>query len=303
MTVSRPSFPWETDVLSELEALGTNNGVAVDQAAIITEDDISGIYKCTVALASSSTWVFNSSGVYVKVDGSTNITASQTFEGPIELASATTWVNVGNGTGAPSVFLNKADASASVIESRVGGVARWRLECDASEDYNLHRHNSGGSFLDTVWKASASTGDMTFANDIILDSDDPALTVGDGTGNTAVQIKRGTGASDHALVEFFGDAGAGLNRLWFMGLIPDASGNHIELRRRDTDGSAIDTPLRVRYDNGDIEVADNLILNGTYIDMPTGTSDPTGTQGRMYFNTSTDKLRVFTSGVGWVSLN
>lgn len=110
MSVSRPAVPWETDVLSELEAKGTDDGVAVDQAAIVTESGIAGIYKCTVAAATTSTWVVNSSS---DVPSSRTLTAGAGLTGGGDLTANRTFDAVANADG--SLVVNANDMQVGIL--------------------------------------------------------------------------------------------------------------------------------------------------------------------------------------------
>jgi hypothetical protein len=72
----------------------------------------------------------------------------------------------GNGTGSPSINLNKSDADTAVINfyqpSGVGN-GRWSVQYDASENLNFQRRDNTGSLLDVPLSLSVTTALATFS--------------------------------------------------------------------------------------------------------------------------------------------
>lgn len=89
----------------------------------------------------------------------------------------------------------------------------------------------------------------------------------------------------------------------------------VEVGTGQTQGSGNSGILRLRTgasdsNSGNIELTTGaaggtrgyINLDAASLRMPTGTTDPSGVEGAMYYNTSTHKLRLFSSS-GWISLN
>ncbi len=103
-----------------------------------------------------------------------------TFNDTVTVAGGITYddpatLGVGDGTGSPTLTLNKLGTGVADVILQNAGVTRWVLREDASEDFVIRRYDNAGVFVDAV-KYDQSTGLITI----------PAgLTVSAGTVTTA----------------------------------------------------------------------------------------------------------------------
>ncbi len=78
-----------------------------------------------------------------------------TFEGGVTSTGAQTF---GDGTGSPTLALNKSNAGTATIDLKVGSTVRGRLRLDASENVVLAVHDSDGNALGTLTMLAAGGG-------------------------------------------------------------------------------------------------------------------------------------------------
>ena len=102
MTFSRGDPTWRTDTISELAALGTDEGVGIGDLSDSTGVGESGLYECTGVAASTSTWVrrTNIPNVFDNI-GAPEVTPSAAGSGGTAIGS----IDLGFGTSSPPMGL------------------------------------------------------------------------------------------------------------------------------------------------------------------------------------------------------
>lgn len=107
-------------------------------------------------------------------------------------------VNVGDGSTAPILAIDKLDAAVADISFRNAGVQRYRIRHDSSEVLSLARFNTGGTFVDTpqIWRPS---GEIEMENQVFVFgaaaadtwSSVTGLGMGNGSGGTVLSFRVG----------------------------------------------------------------------------------------------------------------
>ena len=187
----------------------------------------------------------------IRVD---NATGDTVFVNDINMASAAAFLLIGDGTGQPTLRLNKGDANGAVLDFFNAGVIRWRFQHTSTEDFQLVRFDSGGTFIDSLLTFVATTGEFRVANDLSLTSSSPSLTVGDGTGTPNVTLNKLDGGA--ALLDF---RNAGILR-WRVNMEGDED---FAIQRFDASEVFQDKPFEIVQSTGDIELANNLSLTSS----------------------------------------
>lgn len=200
--MSRPSNSW-TFPLATLQAMGTNNGVAVGQSAIVTGSP-SGVYECATAGATTSTWtVLASAGGGAETlaatlgagntTGGTDlvVTDLDSIEagavGPLTMDTAAKGVEL-NGdltldhASSPTITIDKNGAldTATLLYGEAG-TKQWEVQVDSTESLLFQRYLAD-VFQDTTLTLRNVDNRIDMAGSLLLDSASPAVTVGDGTG-------------------------------------------------------------------------------------------------------------------------
>lgn len=185
---------------------------------------------------------FNAMGVFQDTPLLLDVdTGLVTFEQGVSLDSGSPVFSVGDGSGAPIVFLDKAAASESQLQWRDGGVNRFINRLNSSENLLWTRHDGSGVFIDTPLEINVATGFVTFAQGVSLASASPTFALGDGLGSPILQLDKL--ASGVATVEY---ANAGTRR-WET--LMDASEDFV-IARYDSGGSIIDNPIFINSGTG-----------------------------------------------------
>lgn len=174
MSITQPSPMWEATLLTDLTIIGTTSGVSVGQSVLVTEAAIEGVYICTVAGASTSTWVPKiASGVPSSrtltagdnIDGGGDLTANRTFDlstnvdvaGTLDVTGVATFDVGGSfngdvtingssrtfalaGTGSNFVELNKGGGNFGTLRFLTDGDKTWDIQNDNSENFEVKRY-------------------------------------------------------------------------------------------------------------------------------------------------------------------
>ena len=112
----------------------------------------------------------------------------------LDLEAASPTLSMGDGTGAPQISVDKGDTSAATVALQSGGSDKWKIVCDASEDFRIERWDTGGLVDAAV--VSTSDGVWTLPNELAVSgaskANGPAgaddLVIGDGSGDYGLTI-------------------------------------------------------------------------------------------------------------------
>lgn len=189
-------------VTGNLTVSGTNTYLSNTDAVLTIGD---GTSAATANLCGVNTAVVFKDGAVIQFtmecDGDLNISryAGGVFQDTITYNSSGVTlpdtVVVGSASSAASILaVSKDTAGEGRLSFLSEGVSRWYWRCDASEDLNLVRLDSGGSILSTC-TFSNSTGAWSLPNDITLTGSGRTLTIGDNTGAATVTISKSTGGA------------------------------------------------------------------------------------------------------------
>lgn len=121
---------------------------------------------------------FNSGGSLQNTCTFSQSTGLWTLTNDLTLSGART-LTVGSNSGAVSVVMSKADASAANIDFQSNATLRWRLACNSSENLILERYNSSAVLQDTL-TVSNSNGEWSFPAPIGLNGSASRLRMGTG---------------------------------------------------------------------------------------------------------------------------
>ncbi len=160
-------------------------------------------------------------------------------QGDFTLDSASPTLTVGDGSGSPSVLLDKSAAGVGTLDFQTAGAAAWKVELDASDDLVFAR----GSGPTTSAKALGATGNWEFSNDVDLTDSGAQLKVGDGTGGPDLVLdKGGAWGSD---IQFH-DGGT------LRWAIQHDSAENLEVKRYDASGTYQDDVIRLDDTDGTV---------------------------------------------------
>lgn len=282
---------WSAGTLAEIEALGTDDNVAVGDLVIIEANAKATIYVCDTAAASTSTWVTRADSL---VSGAETWTGDHTYSGNVTLASASPFLTAGDGTGAVNVDLDGAASSSKNISFQNAGTVQWAIRSLGTSNDFVIEDDAGADVMTADGTTNLVTfpdsagvditsgpldvgGLATFDGDVTLGGASPELTIGDATGSVDLSFRKGTGGTDNSEINFFTDAGSGVQRLWIFAHTP--ASDNLEFKRRSAvDGSGIDVPLLISHSTGDVSIANTLTA-----DTIEGTAEITGIQyDRLY---------------------
>lgn len=150
--------------------------------------------------------------------------------GNVDLDSTNPILTVGDGTGDPKIRLDKAAGSAAAMQWYDNGTHRWGLAMDASENLDLQRYNASAVFQDNPIEFG-SDGDVTIANDLLMDNASPGVEMGNGSGSCYIRMDKGSastgqlqfkdGGTDRWIQSFHSDEDLDFNRYNSSGVFQD----------------------------------------------------------------------------------
>lgn len=220
------------------------------------------------------------SGSLVKIDdggnmwvsGAFEVTESVTAHNNLILSSASPFLTVGDGAGAPTLILDKGLASDAIVDWYVTGTTAWRLIHTTSENIEWQRW-LGGSFQDITQKmwengshtlAAAGVMQLDAGQRIDIDTPtvdfiatSPRVTIGDGTGSPDLVLDK----SDAGAAEIWFEV-AGVRR-W---LLTNRTNETFSIQRYNNSGSFQDHALLIQ-ESGDIDIANNVDITGGTLDV------------------------------------
>lgn len=208
----------------------------------------------------------------------------------LDLESASPAVTVGDGTGAPDVRVDKADASATRIQLQNAGKTRTELELAANEDFSVIRRDAteveqgrlkyqvngdlswddrdifpetdDASKLGTATKrwSEGHFVDVTAGGNVDVASASPVVTVGDGTGAPQLLLKKSAGSA--AELRYLD----GSTHRWSL---KQRSDEELIVERYDSLGVKQGEPLQVREADGGVR---GKLLHQSYHNFGAGTN-------------------------------
>ena len=196
--------------------------------------------------------------------------AELTTGGNITLDSANPTFKAGDGTGTPSIELDKSDAGTSAVRWRNIGFTRWTAGLDTSEAWALGRFDGAAAFQDNPIVVSNATGNVTLVNNLTLNSTSPLVTFGDGTGSPGFVRDKSDGGQ---FLDRWRVAG---NNRWVTTF---ATNEDLGWFRYNSSGVFQDVPLNLDASTGNVTLANNLTLNSAspIVTQGIGTGSPTYT--------------------------
>ncbi len=134
-------------------------------------------------------------------------------------------------------------------------------------------------------------GVATFDGNVDLNSAGPTLFIGDDSGSPSIRL--GKGDAGAAIIQLY----SATFQRYAMRLESDES---LRFARYNGAGSFQDYPLRLEA-NGEVTIANNVDMQGNYLDLPTNSGAPPAVTGRMYYDTS-DNITYIYNGTVWKAL-
>jgi hypothetical protein len=197
---------------------------------------------------------------YARTDGTRDITGSQNFDANVVLNSTNPVLQIGDGSGEGELVFYNNFTAASDIRFTVSGSNRWAIRGFENSDssFRLGRSDGGGGFQGWSIIVAQSDGSMTLEAGLTLDSPSPDLVIGDGTGTSDLTLRKDTTGGGN--INFQTNTGSGLNSHWIFQFDVNED---LSVLRRNASGGAVDVPLRLYWSTGDVELDNNLRVDGT----------------------------------------
>lgn len=114
------------------------------------------------------------------------VTGARAFTGGWSVTAASPTCTIGDGTGTPTLELNKSDAGAALLAFRVAAVTRQSILLDASENLLIRTHDGTGAVTATT--TISTSGTWSLPSTLTMSSASPTIVVGNGTGSPAVRL-------------------------------------------------------------------------------------------------------------------
>jgi hypothetical protein len=126
----------------KLSASGNSFGWAL-QGTDEFEDEATTLTTATENAQLSTYWD-HASGLWRFVAASTVVsTTADSF-------TATDAMTIGDGTGSPTLTMDKVDAGSAFVLFQVDGTTRWTVGTNSGEDFFIQRHASNGDSIDAI---------------------------------------------------------------------------------------------------------------------------------------------------------